>query len=127
MSILDTFYILFKTNASDAADDIEEIDDASNKAEKGLKDVDKAANAVGQSFISMAKQLAAPLLALASVGSLVNIAMDRAAAVRELDAFSAKVNSSVSDVDAFQRSIKGLGGETAGAVDSLVKLGERVN
>lgn len=127
MSILDTFYILFKTNASDAADDIEEIDDASNKAEKGLKDVDKAANAVGQSFISMAKQLAAPLLALASVGSLVNIAMDRAAAVRELDAFSAKVNSSVSDVDAFQRSIKGLGGETAGAVDSLVKLGEKVN
>lgn len=127
MSILDTFYILFKTNASDAADDIEEIDDASNKAEKGLKDVDRAANAVGQSFISMAKQIAAPLLALASVGSLVNIAMDRAAAVRELDAFSAKVNSSVSDVDAFQRSIKGLGGETAGAVDSLVKLGEKVN
>lgn len=127
MSILDTFYILFKTDAEEAAEDIEKVDDASNKAEKGLKEVDKAAAGVGRSFMAMAKQIAAPLLALASVGSLVNIAMDRAAAVRELDAFSAKVNSSVSDVDAFQRSIKGLGGETAGAVDSLVKLGEKVN
>ena len=127
MSILDTFYILFKTDAEEAAEDIEKVDAASDKAEKGLKDVDKAAGAVGQSFINMAKQLAAPLLALASVGSLVNIAMERAAAVRELDAFSVKVNSSISDVDAFQRSIKGLGGETAGAVDSLVKLGEKVN
>ena len=127
MSILDTFYILFKTNAEDAAEDIEDVDKASDKAEKGLKDVDAAAQGVGRSFINMAKQLAAPLLALASVGSLVNIAMDRAAAVRELDAFSVKLNSSISDVDAFQRSIKGLGGETAGAVDSLVKLGEKVN
>lgn len=127
MSILDTFYILFKTDAEDAAEDIEKVDAASDKAEKGLKSVDAAAKGVGQSFIAMAKQLVAPLIALASVGSLVNIAMDRAAAVRELDAFSAKLNSSVSDVDAFQRSIKGLGGETAGAVDSLVKLGEKVN
>ena len=127
MSILDTFYILFKTNAEDAAEDIEDVDKASDKAEKGLKDVDAAAQGVGRSFINMAKQLAAPLLALASVGSLVNIAMDRAAAVRELDAFSVKLNSFISDVDAFQRSIKGLGGETAGAVDSLVKLGEKVN
>lgn len=127
MSILDTFYILFKTNASDAADDIEEIDDASDKAEKGLKELDGAAQKVGQSFISMAKQLAAPLLALASVGGLTALATQRAEAVRELDAFSVKVNSSISDVDAFQRSIKGLGGETSGALDSLGKLGEKVN
>lgn len=127
MSILDTFYILFKTDAEDAADDIKKVDDASNEAEKGLKKVDAAAEGVGRSFVNMAKQLAAPLLALASVGSLVTLAMDRAAAVRELDAFSVKLNSSVSDVDAFQRAVKGLGGETAGAVDSLTKLGEKVN
>lgn len=127
MSVLETFYILFKANGAQAAEEIEKVDDASDKAEKGLKDVDKAANAVGQSFVNMAKQLAAPLLALASVGSLVNLATQRAAAVRELDAFSVKLNSSISDVDAFQRSIKGLGGETAGALDSLSKVAEKVN
>lgn len=127
MSILDTFYILFKTDAEETAEDIEKVDDASNKAEKGLKEVDKAAAGVGQSFIAMAKQIAAPLLALASVGGLINLATQRAQAVRELDAFSVKLNSSISDVDAFQRSIKGLGGETSSALDSLSKIGEKVN
>ena len=127
MSILDTFYILFKTNAAGAAEDIEDVDKASDKAEKGLKKVDKAADGVGQSFIAMAKQIAAPLLALASVGSLMNLAIGRAANIRQLDAVSAKLNSTVSDVDAFQRSIQGLGGEGAAALDSLVKIGEKVN
>lgn len=127
MSILDTFYVLFKTNAAGAAEDIEDVDKASDKAEKGLKKVDKAADSVGQSFIAMAKQIAAPLLALASVGSLMNLAIGRAANIRQLDAFSAKLNSTVSDVDAFQRSIQGIGGEGTAALDSLVKIGEKVN
>lgn len=127
MSILETFYILFKSNGADAAGDIEKVDDASDKAEKGLKKVDKAADGLAKSFISMAKQIAAPLLALASVGSLISLATGRAANIRQLDAFSAKLNSSVSDVDAFQRSIQSLGGEGTAAIDSLTKLGEKVN
>lgn len=127
MSVLETFYILFKSNGAQAADEIEKVDDASDKAEKGLKKVDKAADQISKSFIAMAKNLAAPLLALASFGSLTALATQRAQAVRELDAMSVKLNSSISDVDAFQRSIKGLGGETAGALDSLSKIGEKVN
>lgn len=127
MSILDTFYILFKTDADKAAEDIKKVDGASDQAEQGLKKVDKAASSVGSSFVAMAKQIAAPLLALASVGGAISIAMERAAAVRELDQFSSKLNSSISDVDAFQRAVKGMGGDTAAALDSLVKIGEQVN
>jgi hypothetical protein len=127
MSILDTFYILFKTDADKAAADIEKVDDASDKAEDGLKKVDRAADGVGASFLNMAKSIAAPLLAMASLGTLLNVAIGRAAGVRELDQFASKLNSSVSDVDAFQRSVTAMGGETAAAVDSLVKLGEKVN
>lgn len=127
MSILDTFYILFKTDADKAAEDIKKVDGASDKAEEGLKKVDKAASSVGSSFVSMAKQIAAPLLALASVGGAISIAIGRASAVRELDQFSSKLNSSISDVDAFQRAVKGMGGDTAAALDSLVKIGEQVN
>lgn len=127
MSILDTFYILFKTDADKAAEDIKKVDQASDQAEDGLKKVDKAATSVGSSFLTMARNLAAPLLTLASVGSLLSIAVERAAAVRELDQFSSKLNSSISDVDAFQRTVKGMGGETAAALDSLVKISEKVN
>lgn len=127
MSILETFYILFKTDADDAAKDINEVDKASDKAAAGLNKVDAAAGGVGASFKRMAAAIAGPLLTLATAGAALNIAIERAAAVRELDSFSTKLNSSIEDVDAFQRAVKGLGGETAGAVDSLVKLGEKVN
>lgn len=127
MNILDTFYILFKTDADEAAKDIEKVDAASDKAADGLKQVDAAADGVGASFISMAKQIAAPLLALASVGTLTSIATERAAEIRKLDQFSSKLNSSISDVDAFQRAVKGMGGESDQALDSLVKIGEMVN
>lgn len=127
MSILDTFYILFKTDADKAAEDIKKVDNASDQAEDGLKKVDKAVSGVGSSFLAMARNLAAPLLTLASVGSVLSVALERAAAVRELDQFSSKLNASISDVDAFQRSVKAMGGETAAALDSLVKIGEKVN
>jgi hypothetical protein len=127
MSILDTFYILFKTDADEAAKDLKKVDDASDQAEAGLKKVDRAADGVGASFINMAKSIAAPLLALASFGSLMSIATARAADIRQLDQFASKLNSNVSDVDAFKRSITAMGGEASSAIDSLVKLGEKVN
>jgi len=127
MSILDTFYILFKTDADKAAEDIKKVDDASDQAEDGLKKVDKAATGVGSSFVAMARNLAAPLLTLGTLSTLLSVAVGRAAAVRELDQFSSKLNASISDVDAFQRTVKGMGGETAAALDSLVKISEKVN
>jgi hypothetical protein len=127
MSILETFYILFKTDADEAAKDINEVDKASDKAAAGLNKVDAAAEGVGASFKRMAAAIVGPLLTLATAGAALNIAIARAAAVRELDQFSSKLNSSVADVDAFQRSVKGMGGETAAALDTLVKLGEKVN
>ena len=48
MSILDTFYILFKTNAEDAAEDIEDVDKA----------IAKVAKAQGFSVV-MSRQVAA--------------------------------------------------------------------
>lgn len=127
MSILETFYILFKTDADDAAKDIEKVDKASDKAAGGLNKMDAAATGVGASFKRMAAAIVGPLLTLATAGAALNIAMARATAIRELDQFSSKLNSSISDVDAFQRSVKGMGGETAAALDSLVKIGEKVN
>lgn len=204
MGVLDTFYILFKSDADEAAAGMEKMDAAADKVEASLESVDKALNeaktsakgvsdglagagaaaaktsnetrrvgaeagraqrgargveqgmkgaAVGAnaaagatarvatataaadanakrlaaSFMSVAKAAAAPLLGLLSVGALSSIATGRAANIRELDAFSVKLNSTVQDVDAFQRSVQELGGEGAAALDSMVKMGEKLN
>lgn len=180
MSILETFYILFKTDADEAAKDIKKVDDASDNAEKSvenlekafraakiraeelaiaaekarlsgsanakdlatqaalarvnarelgleLQKIDKSAKTAAVSLGQMAGKLVGPVLAFLTSGAALAVATQRAAAVRELDQFSSKLNSSISDVDAFQRAVKGMGGETAAALDTLVKLGEKVN
>lgn len=155
MGILDTFYILFKTDADSAADSIKKVDASADEAEKAVEGLDKAfgdaargaketaaaTNQVGKaaasadvtaqrlsrSFMSMARTFAAPLLAAASFTGMSSLATQRASEIRELDRYSAKLNSSIADVDAFQRSIQGLGGQGASAIDSLTKLGEKVN
>lgn len=127
MSILETFFILFKTDADKAADDIKKVDDASDDAEKGLKKVDGAATSVGASFVEMGKKIAAPLLAFATFATAATAIVGRVGQIRELDQFSSKLNSTIEDVDAFQRVVTGMGGESAAALDSLVKIGEQVN
>lgn len=155
MSVLETFYILFKSDADKAADGLNKVDDAADRAEASLKAADRAtkgtatsakaaaastatlaaatnaadANArrLATSFMSVARSVAAPLLALASVGGITNLVIGRAENIRQLDQFSAKLNSTIGDVDAFQRSVQAMGGEGARALDSLVKIGEKVN
>ena len=109
MSILETFYILFKTDADEAAKDIKKVDDASDGAADGRGKMDDVSRALAGSLAGLAKGLLASAAALFSVGSIMNVVVDRAAAVRELDQFSSKLNSSIEDVDAFQRSVKGMG------------------
>lgn len=155
MSVLETFYILFKSDADKAADGLKKVDQSADRAETSLKAADRAtkgtatsataaaastgklagatavadANAkrLAASFLLVAKAAAAPLLGLLTATGLANIATGRAEHIRELDQFSAKLNSTIGDVDAFQRSVQGMGGEGSKALDSLVKIGEKVN
>lgn len=127
MSVLETFYILFKSDADKAAVDLKKVDAAGNKVEKSLTGADRAASRLSASFLGMAKAIAGPLLALASVNSVFEIVTGRAAEIRELDQFSAKLNSTIGDVDAFKRAVQGMGGDGARALDSLVKIGEKFN
>lgn len=127
MNILETFYILFKTDADKAADKLEDVDRAADKAADGLKETDKAAKNVGASFLKMAKDLAAPLVALASVGSVMSAAIGRADVIRQLDLLSTRLNDSVENVDALQRSVREMGGDPLAALDSVRNAMERFN
>lgn len=127
MSILDTFYVLFKTNADEAADDIDDVDRASDKAGDSLHKMDGAATSVGASFVRMAAAIAAPILAMASFDAIANGVQARAQAILQLDQSASMLNSAVSDVDAFTRAIRAAGGETEKGIDSLRMFAERLN
>lgn len=127
MNILETFYLLFKTDAAQAADDVKKVGPASDTAADGLEKVDAAANRSAAAFVSLAKKAAAFAGIGLSLGATLSAITGRMGEIRELDQFSSKLNSSIEDVDAFRRTVVGMGGETAGALDSLSKVAEKVN
>lgn len=127
MNILETFYLLFKTDAAQAADDVEKVGPASDTAADGLQKVDAAASRSAASFVSLATKAAAFAGIGLSLGATLSAITGRMGEIRELDQFSSKLNSSIEDVDAFRRTVVGMGGETSAALDSLSKVAEKVN
>lgn len=127
MSILDTFYILFKTDADKAAADIADVDKASDRAEHGLKKMDLAARAVGTSFVNMALGLAAPIAAIASFGGAIAIVQNRIQEIGTISDDALKLRTSPQEYDAFTRAVRAAGGEMAAAQANLTTFAEKLN
>lgn len=127
MSILDTFYILFKTDADKATDDVKKLDDASDKTEGTLKRLDRAATGVGSSFVNMARNLAAPILAMASLTGAIAIVSNRIAEIDTINDDAFKLRSTPQDYDAFTRAVRAAGGEMVVAQANLTAFGEKMN
>lgn len=125
MSILETFYILFKTNADKAAHDIDGVDRASDRAASGLRNMDRAADNVGASFVNMAKGIAAPIAALASLSSITSIFAGQVEKIRNVGALAVQFNDSAQNIDAWGQAIARLGGNADQAQESLKSITER--
>lgn len=127
MSILDTFYILFKTDGDKAAEEIKDVDRAADAAERSLKRTDMAAAAMGQSFLRMALTAAAPLAALASFGGALAVVQNRIEEIGTISDDALKLRSSPQDYDAFTRAVRAAGGEMAAAQANLGTFAEKLN
>lgn len=127
MSILDTFFILFKTDADKAVQDIKDVDKASDGAEKGLRKMDAAASKVGASFVGLASALAAPIVAMASLTGVLSVVQNRIEEIGTIGDDALKLRSSPQDYDAFTRAVRAAGGEMAAAQANLTTFAEKLN
>lgn len=122
MSILETFYILFKSDASDVKKGAEEAEKSTKKLDESLKNVNQGATKVGQSFVELARA-AATFLGVATAAHAVlngiteanNYALQLGDASRalgvnaeELDLWGNVVKRTGGSVEGFQQSLKGL-------------------
>jgi len=120
MSILDSFYILFKTgDAKEAKRDIKGVEDASDAASRKLDLMDKANKAVGSSFVELADS--AVKVGAAFLGfSALKTGVDEAARMNaELDKLSKITGASVEDLSAWNGAIQSIGG---GAEDLSITM-----
>lgn len=127
MSILDTFYILFKTDADKAADEIEGVGKASDKTERSLLNTDAAVSRLGGSFVTIAAQLAAPIIAFASLGGALSLVFERVKAIDDVSDAASKLRSTTQDYEAFTRAVRASGGTLEDAQANLGKFSDKLN
>jgi len=69
--ILDTFFVLFKSNSDDLKKGGEEAVKTTGKVEKKLKEAESASDKLGKSFGGMIKQASGAITALFTVGAVI--------------------------------------------------------
>ncbi len=125
MSILDTFYILFKSDASDVKKGADIAEKSTKNLAQSLKSVDKESNQVGKSFLDMAQSALGFFGSIASIGGFISSFHNAISSVTDLGNVSRELNVNITTLDAWGHAVKQAGG-TAEAFQSSVKgLAER--
>lgn len=106
MTILDTFYILFKTDADDTA--------------KQIRGVEKASDSVAQAFVGMASQAVAAAAAFVSLGAVVRSVFDAASVANGLYEVSKALGVNIEELSAWDDAVASSGG-TAGDFQNDVR------
>lgn len=127
MGVLDTFYILFKTDADEAAREVDSVGRAADGTEKKLHRMDSAAAGLSRSFLGMAAAFAAPIVSLISLNSAFNTALARVNAIDDIADAAGKLRSSAQDYDAFTRAVQGTGGSLAAAQADLSTFSDKLS
>ena len=121
-SILETFYILFQSNADKVEGGSKKAKESTNKLEEALKSTDARTQQVGDGFLSMiasAKGALASVLAVSAATAAINSTVKY---VEGLRLTSQAIGENISNVDAWSRSTKKFGGDAEsfqGTIKSL--------
>lgn len=129
MSLLDTFALLFETDADEAADSIgnlsDSLDEAGQAGGAAAAGVNKAAASAGQgtsSFLDMAKSAVGLVAAFVSVGAVGSAFMNQALETDRLGKFTEALGLNIAEVDAWGAAVALNGGSAdsfRGSVESL--------
>lgn len=124
MSILETFYILFKGETSqlkkstqDAKKDVDDLNSA-------LKQSDSISGQVGTTFLSMIKSATGALAAIVGVGAVIGGLKNAVDYSDELYRNSRALNINVEELDAWGRALEKNGGTAQGFQGSIRSLAE---
>ncbi len=126
MSILETFYILFDSDAKEVKKGSEEAQKATDNLEKKIKGADLAATQLGKSFKSMLGIATRALAGALSVGALVAGAAHAVADAGEISKSADALKVEVDTLQAWSEAIKRAGGNGQEFRKSLIGLNEKL-
>jgi hypothetical protein len=121
-SVLETFLILFESNADDVDKGTQKAEKSSKSLEEALKNVDGATGKVGDGFLQMASSLGGAIGAALSVAGITSAIMSAAQNADALGEFSDKLGLNIEEVNAWGDAVQVNGGTAEGFRSSLESL-----
>lgn len=136
MSILETFYVLFKADTSDVKKGSEEVQKSTKQLEDTLTNTSAATEKIGGEFADMARSFTGLVAGAISFGTIIagiksandyafnlgNTSRLLGVQVEDLDAWGNAVQRSGGTAEGFQASLKALGQQLGGSPAIAMKI-----
>jgi len=125
-SVLETFFILFESDASEAKKDIKGMDKALDDTEKSAKDGVASSDKAGASFVQMGKSALGAVAGIFAIGSVIQGTLSKAAELDAIGKFARTLGEDVGDIDAWGQAVIRAGGSADSFQASIESLNEKV-
>ncbi len=127
MSILETFYILFKSDTSDIKKGSDEALKTTKKLNESLKETDETSEKLGVKFFSIVESIAGLLTGFASLHAVISGFKNTVDYDIDLGKTSRALGVNVEQLDAWDYAVRQAGGTAEGFQNSLKNLAEHFN
>lgn len=124
MSILETFYILFKSDASDVKKGADEAEKSTKQLTEGLKGASDQTKKIGDGFVELLKSASAFIGIGAALHEVFSGIKDANAYALQLSDASRALGVNASALDAWGNAVKEQGGSVEGFQQSLRNLSQ---
>jgi len=121
-SILETFLILFESDAQKVKKDADAAGVATKNLEERIGLANKATDKLGEGFHHAVREIAAAAIGLIAVGASIHGIMQATEAAAQLNDMSEALGVNIEDLDAWEQAVKRTGGTAGGFENTLSNL-----
>ncbi len=126
MSVLETFLILFESDAEEAKKDIKGLNNELDNTEESAKGVTEISDKLGKSIEKSAKDALKATVAYFALKKIYSGFMDSISEIDALNKFSDRINENIEDVSAWSYAITSAGGDVEAFKNTLESLNEKL-
>ena len=125
-SVLETFMILFQTDAQEASEQVGDLDESLDNVEETSNRSTRAADAAGQALVNMGQSALKAVVGMLAIKKVVEAFKNKALELDRINKFSQMVGESAVEVGVWEEAIKRSGGTGEEFRSTLAGLNEKL-
>lgn len=125
-SVLETFFILFESDASDAKKENDNLNKSLDETEDAASSATGSVDETGEAFLGLGNSALGAIGGILALGSMVAGVIGKTAELDQLGKFSDLIGENIGAVDAWSQSAIRAGGTAQGFQSSIESLNEKM-